>query len=27
VELPDVGERLEEGADVPHVVYSALIVT
>src|SRR5919204_2769263 len=27
VELPDVRERLEEGADVPHVVYSALIVT
>ena len=27
VELPDVGERLEEGSDVSHVVYSALMVT
>src|SRR3954467_9464570 len=27
VELPDVGQRLEEGCDVSHVVYSALTVT
>ena len=27
VELPDVRERFEKGADVSHVVYSALIVT
>jgi hypothetical protein len=27
VELPDVGKRLEKGSDVPHVVYSALMVT